>query len=196
MTKNNTMKKNLLIAVGVLLCTGVFAGGIKDPVTGLAIINKTGTSTYKVFYKNSEASDVRISIIDSDNKVVFREKLSNVAGFVRPYNFSELAEGEYILQIEDNSGIRKEQVSYHSGGVKNLFNVVRLADENKYLVTAPGKENETVTVKIYNQEGQILHNESSSSNEAFARVYKLEKVSGSITFEITDSTGASKILTF
>jgi flagellar hook assembly protein FlgD len=196
MTKNNTMKKNLLIAVGVLLCTGVFAGGIKDPVTGLAIINKTGTSTYKVFYKNSESSNVKISIIDSNNKVVFKEKLSNVEGFVRPYNFSELAEGEYTLQIEDNSGIRKEQVSYRSGRVKNLFNVVRLAETNKYLVTAPGKWAETVTVKIYNQDGEILHNESSNSAEAFARVYKLEKVSGSVTFEITDSTGASKILTF
>jgi len=190
------MKKNLLMAVGVLLCTGVFAGGINDPITGLAIVNKAGTSTYKVFYKNGEFNDVKISIIDSKNKTVFSEKISNVKGFVRPYNFSELGEGEYTVQIEDNESVRKEHVSYHSEKSTNLFNVIKLAESNKYLVTSPSKGDAVVTVKIFNQGGEVLYNESAKLSESFARVYKLEKISGDITFEITDSTGASKTFTF
>jgi hypothetical protein len=190
------MKSKLLIAVGVLLCTGVFAGGIKDPVTGFAIVNKAGTSTYKLFYTNSESQNVKVSILDTNGKTVFSEKISNVEGFVRPYNFSELGEGEYTMQIEDHSGIRKEQVSYHAEKSGDLFNVIKLVGANKYLVTSPSKENATVAIKIYNENGDILYNDSSNLDEAFARVYRLEKISGTITFKITDTTGASKVLTF
>ena len=196
MTKNKTMKKNLVIAIGVLFSTVVFAGGINDPVTGMIVVKKSGTATYKLFYKNVETSNVKVSIVDAKNKIVFAENIINEDGFVRPYNFSELADGDYTLLIEDELGIRKEKIIHHTGKVENLFNVLKFAGENKYLVTAPSNEKETVNVKIYNQEGQILYNESATLREAFARVYKLEKISGAVTFEISDSAGLSKVLTF
>ncbi len=190
------MKKNLAIVVGVLFSTMVFAGGIKDPVSGLAVIKKTGTTTYNLFYKNTERSDVKVSIIDAQNKIVFSEKINATDGFVRPYNFSELGEGEYTLQIEDNAGLKKEQISYSAGRVGNLLNVVRLAEANKYLVTAVGKIDQVVTVKIFNNEGEIIYIESTKLNEDFGKVYKLDKIRGAVTFEISDSAGASKVLTF
>ena len=188
------MKKQLLVVVYVLVCTGMFAGGIKDPVTGLTI-KKAGTSTYHVFYTNSKPQIVKIAILDVNGKMVFFEKIRNVDGFARPYNFSELGEGEYTLQVEDQSGIRKEHVSYYTEKASSLFNVIKFKS-NKFLVTSPRKENATVAVKIYNESGDLLYNDSSTLNESFARVYRLDNISGAITFKITDTAGASKVLTF
>jgi hypothetical protein len=127
---------------------------------------------------------------------VFSERINDVDGFVRPYNFAELADGEYTVQIEDNSGTRNEKISYHTEKTKTLFNVIRLTQPNKYLVTAANKGEQTVNVKIYNNEGTVLYNESSKATDAFAKVYKLDRVSGAVTFEISDASGLSKSITF
>ncbi len=190
------MKKNVVIMIVVLFSTMAFAGGINDPVTGLAVINKVGTKTYNVFYRNSEATDVTISIYNSKNKVIYTDKVKNTEGFTRPYNFAELADDEYTFQVEDNLGIKKEKISYHSEKTKNLFNVIKLAEADKYLVTSPQLNNQTITLKIYNNSGEIVYNESAQLDQAFAKVYKLNKVEGAVTFEVTDSAGVSKVLTF
>jgi hypothetical protein len=186
----------LLIVVGVLVSTSVFAGGIKDPVVGSAVVKKTGTGTYRVIYKSSNPDDVKVSIVDENNKTVFTEKLLNTDGFIRPYNLTELGEGNYTILIEDANGIKKEQVNYRLDKVSDLFNVIKLSEENKYLVTSPEHGHESLSVKIYNQAGEVLYNESTKLTEAFARVYKLEKIVGKVIFEISDSKGSSKVLVF
>jgi uncharacterized protein YfaP (DUF2135 family) len=188
------MKTKLFVAIGMLVCTSAFASWINDPRTGLTV-KKTGTGIYQVFYTNSKSQIITLSILDANGKTVFFEKIKAKKGFARPYNFSGLGEGEYTLQIEDQSGIKQEHVSYYAEKPSNLFNVIRVKS-NKYLVTSPRKDNAIVDVKIYNENGDLLYSDAAKLNEPFAKVYRLDQVSGRITFKITDNTGERKVLTF
>ncbi len=71
-------------------------------------------STFKLFYKGAQQSDVKVLILNDENQIVYSEKIKNTDGFARPYNFSNLPEGHYSIQIKDNAGIRTETVNHHS----------------------------------------------------------------------------------
>jgi hypothetical protein len=188
------MKKIMTIAAGVLFCTVVFASGTdENPSSASQVaIMKNGSSTFKLIYKGSSASDVKVAIYDAKNKLVFSERVKNSDGFLRPYNFDGLAEGEYTIAITDESGKRVEKVAYQSGTINKLVNVKKIGDEQKYLLTAGGKGAETIRVNIFDSAQTLLHTESKSIKADFAQVYSLVNVNGPLTFEIIHENGDTK----
>jgi hypothetical protein len=188
------MKKIMTIAAGVLFSTVVFAGGTDEnpsSASGVAVL-RNGESTFKLIYKGSKVSDVKITIADARNKLVFSETVRHVDGFLRPYNFSSLSEGEYTITITDESGKKVEKVDYRSGQVTKLVNVKRVDNEGKYVLTAAGKGEERITVNIFDASDVLLYNESKSTKGDFAQVYNLSKIEGPLTFEIIHENGEAK----
>ena len=89
------MKKTLSVLVVLMVISSVvFARRADNPgaAAGMAVV-KNGT-TFKLYYKGTQQMDVKVSILDATNKIVFTEVLRKVEGFVRPYNFSNLPEGD------------------------------------------------------------------------------------------------------
>src|SRR5579864_5552739 len=99
------MKKISLLLASVLLCTLVFARGIDGPIKGssVAVTNAKGSTLFKLYYKSENAGRVKITIEDEKGNTVFSETMKNADGFVRPYNFQELPEGQYTIAVEDES---------------------------------------------------------------------------------------------
>lgn len=185
------MKKMMTTMVGVLFSTLVFAGGTVDEpssASGVAVLPGT-EGVFKLLYKGAKVSDVKVSIVDATNKLVFSETVKKVDGFMRPYNFSALKEGEYTITIEDAAGEKVEKVSYRSGQISKLVTVKPVGDQGKYLLTATGKGSERITVNIFDSADNLLYNESKATLGDFAQVYNLSKVSGSLTFEIVHENG-------
>lgn len=188
------MKKIMTIAAGVLFSTVVFAGGTDENPSNASqvAILKNGSSTFKLIYKGASASEVKVAIYDAKNKLVFAERVKSSDGFLRPYNFDGLAEGEYTIAITDASGKRVEKIAYQSGTINKLVNVKKIGDDQKYLLTAAGKGTETIRVNIFDSAQTLLHTESKSISADFAQVYNLVKVSGPLTFEIVHENGDTK----
>ncbi|HEY9049124.1 MAG TPA: hypothetical protein VIN08_24655 [Ohtaekwangia sp.] len=190
------MKNILSIAAAMLISTSaMFAGAIENPnaSTGMAIM-KNGT-TIKLFYKGTRPADVKVSILDAKNKLVYAETIQNVDGFVRPYNFSNLKEGEYTIELVGENGRQVERVNYHFGKVEKLANVLHVAGEpSKYILTVANKGADVLTVKIYDSIGTLLYNAKEEADGDFARIYNLENYHGAVTFEVTDSNGVAKTL--
>lgn len=191
------MKKSLSFLV-VLLTVGsmTYANAFDNPSTNMAVL-KNGTSV-KLLYKGTEQNDVKILIFNDDNRVVFSEKIKKTDGFARPYNFSKLPEGNYRIQIIDNTGIKTEQIAYHGEqqiSRKKIMHVVRVAgSSDKFVLSVPSKQNETLTVTIYG-DNNVLYSESEIVSGDFARIYNLKDYSGPVTFKVTDSKGFSNSLT-
>lgn len=72
--------------------------------------NKEGV--FAIQYKNTEKGNVRVYILNSKNQEIFSENFQNVSSFTRPYNFTQLAEGEYTIVIEDRNGKQTEKINY------------------------------------------------------------------------------------
>jgi len=187
------MKKISLLFVGVLFCTLVFATGTDEPasISSVAVTNSTGSSLFKLYYTSNIADNVKVSIVRKSGAVVFAETLRKTAGFVRPYNFNGLEEGEYIIRIEDSNGIRKEKVYYSAGKVEKLVSIVKLAEEGKYLFTVNSKVADHVNVNIYNDRDELIHSHKSFVNKEFAEVFNLKNIN-SFTIEVSDGNGFLK----
>ena len=193
------MKKINLLMAGVLFSTLVFANGpdeTKNSSASVAVMNPSGSSLFKVFYKSSKTGDVRVSILNASGKEVLTEKIKRMDGFVRPYNFQGLAEGEYTIQVENEDGKLVEKVNYASGRVERLINVIKMnGDEGKYLLTVATKKASDYTINIYDEAGNLAYNEKRAVNGEFAQVYNLKQLK-TFTIEVTDSDGIAKSIKY
>ncbi|MFD1000375.1 hypothetical protein ACFQ21_13715 [Ohtaekwangia kribbensis] len=190
------MKKTLSILAAItIFSTTLFANNIDNPnaATGMAIM-KNGT-TVKLFYKGTKQTDVKVSIYNAANTLVYSETIKNVDGFVRPYNFTNLEEGEYSIELLGENGRQVERVIYKLGKVEKLANVMHVTGEtNKYILTVANKGQDVLTIKIYGDKGVLLYSKTEEVNGDFAQVYNLDKYNGGLTFEVSDSKGVTKSL--
>jgi len=178
----------------------MFAGGaIESPKSssGIAVMHGSGNSLFKVYYKSAEAANVKVSILNEKNQEVFSETIRKVDGFVRPYNFQNLPEGEYTIRIEDGTQVQAEKVSYTSGKLEKLIQLRKMtSEEGKFLLTASGQGKEQITVNIYDDTNKVIYTESTWIENTFAQVYNLSKVKGSVAFEIVHDNGSTQRLQY
>ncbi len=185
------MKKMIMVMAGVLVSAFAWAGGLKSE-SGMAVV-KSNASSYKLIYKAELASNVKVEIINADNKVVFSEIIKNSDGFARPYNFGSLPEGDYTIRLDNGSNWLSEKISYRQGEVQKLAHLVTLKD-GRYLLTVPGTGEDQLNIRIYGEDGQTLYTASDKVNGDFGRLFNLQQIDGAVSFEISGSSGASRVL--
>ncbi len=180
------MKKFNLLLVGVLISSLTFAFGRDESPsgTGMAVVKKSATS-YKLIYKSELASDVRVKIFNERNILVYSEIIKNSNGFSRPYNFERLGEGEYTIKVDNGSGWLTGTVLYQDGEVEMLAHLTKLED-GKFLVTVPGKGKDQLTVRVLNEQGEVIKRYENKVEGDFAQVYDVSKVTGPVSFEISN----------
>lgn len=189
-------KFNVLVLVFAL--TTVVA--LADSPASLSVTPVSNSSVYTVCYKTRETGKVKISVYSNTNQLIFSEVLTNVASFSRPYNFSQLAEGEYTIVLEDKNGQQVEKVSYFTNKIKSSIKVAEVANqENKYLLNVTSTGTEEVYVKIYGDDNVLLHEQTVEVNNNFGLIYNLSPVRSTVskvTFEISTNSGAVEVVTF
>lgn len=195
------MKKIITLSL-VLFSTVMFANGTdddKDPKvssSGAAVIKKD-VSTFRLIYKSEQQADVRVSIYNDRDQLVYSEKVNNTDGFTRPYNFENLGEGEYTIAIEDGSKKQVEKVSYRAPKVTKTLNVLKISSlEGKYLVMAAGQGDELITVSIYDGAHNLVHKSLEETKGNFSKLYNLKSLKGHLTFEISNQNGEMKSVTY
>jgi hypothetical protein len=189
------MKKTLsVLAVLMVVSSVVFARRLDNPGTApSAAVVKIGT-TFKLYYKGSQQADVKVSILDAGNHLVFSETIKDVDGFVRPYNFSHLPEGDYTIKISDKNGRMIENITYKQEKSEALSHLLKVAGTNaKYLLTVVNKEQGDVTIRIYDNSNNVIYNKKEAVSSDFARIYNLEGIDGEFTFEVTDASGTTSV---
>jgi hypothetical protein len=185
------MNKTLsFLAVLLIAFTGTaLSNNPDDPASGVSILNRG--ETIKLFYKGTEQNNVKVFILDETNQIVFSETIRSTSGFARPYNFSQLPEGNYRIELVDGSGRRQvSEVNYTTEQKPKVIHVARLSgSEDKYILSVPKDGASKLSVKIYDNMNRILHKENQTVDGDFARIYNIKDYSGRLTFEVTDSKG-------
>lgn len=186
------MKKTLSVLVVLMVVSSVvFARRMDNPGTSSssAAVVKTG-NTFKLYYKGSEQDDVKVSIHDASGRIVFSETIKDIEGFVRPYNFAHLPEGDYSIKVTDRSGRQIQKISYKHEKAEPLAHLLKVSGSNaKYLLTVSNQADGDVTVKIYDGSNNIIYNKKEPASKEFAKIYNLEGIAGQFTFEVTDQKG-------
>jgi len=193
------MKKISVLLASVLFCTLVSANGADKPAPGSSVVvtNPEGSSLFKLHYKSTKSQKVKISLFDEIGNSLFSETVKSTNGFVRPYNFENMAHGQYTIQVEDENGKMEEKVNYESTKkIDKLVNVLKLKNEqNKYMLRISSARKDNVTINIYDKDNNLLHNETTQVDGGFAKLYDLKSFD-SFTIEVTDSKGLVQSLKY
>ena len=185
--------KSILIAAIALVSSVAFA---TEPTSKVAVINQKQSGTFKVIYEGAHQGKVKLNIRNSSGETVFTETINGLAGFIRPVNFTGLEFGEYTIEIADETGTVTQVINYQLASVAKNGHVAKMNAENKYLLAIANPGKETINVKIFDGDNNLVHNESVIVNGSLALVYNLKEVVGAPTFEVTDNSGAVKTIKY
>lgn len=190
------MKKTLSILV-MLMAAGSLAFASGSPGTEARIAVVKNGATFKLYYNGSQQKDVSVSIRDASDRIVFKEVIQEVGGFVRPYNFSHLTEGDYTIEIKDNNGLRTEKIRYEKNDETKFANIFKVnGSERKYLLMISNRASSSFMINILDGSDNIIYSQMEEINGDFAKVYNLEKYFGKVRFEITDDNGNLKSISY
>jgi hypothetical protein len=164
----------------------------KSPV-GVAVVN-TG-SVFKLFYRGTKSDNVTVTIYNAQNEKVYREKLSHIVNFVRPYNFSSLPEGSYQIVLEGADGKQVQNVVYKRHNNAKLMDLMRVAGSpGKYVLRISNKGPESLQVKIYDKSQSLVYEGKENIEGDFAKVYDLSDIGNDFFVEVTDKSGNTQSL--
>ena len=184
------MKKIFFLVVALMAVGFVHANGTspESPV-GMSVI-KSG-DVVKLFYRGEKSGKVKVTIYNDDGQKVFVEVMRNIEEFMRPYNFSSLPEGNYTIEIADSQGTRSQSVkhSLYVPEEKTFAHLTRLGAEPRYMLAVPNAGSDVLTVRIFDGRDNLLYQGTEVVDGTFAKVYNLDKIGGSHTFEIIDREG-------
>ncbi len=181
---------SLVLSAAMIISNVVFA----DAPVSLDVIPAASGNVFTVYYKTPVAGEVKVSILNRNNVVVFSESLNDLSSFKRPYNFSELQHGEYTIVVEDKNGKREQKVSYESKKITSSIRIAQVSGErNKFMLNVMNNGAESVRVRIYDNAKGLVHEQEMVVSKSFGLVYNLEKVRSSqksvIMFEVSTESG-------
>jgi hypothetical protein len=152
-------------------------------------------ATVKVFYRGEALNRVTVRIYNAEGKIVFQDNLGVLDNFVRPYNFSNLEEGTYTIELTDAAGKQVSEFKYVLAGkaVEKQSRLIKLANHNaKYMLMVPSEGRGSVRVRITDDYNRVVYENNEEFTGNFAQVYNLEKISGKFSIEVIDGNGISK----
>lgn len=187
------MKKSLLMAVLLTVISTVsFAipGTTELSNTSKFQVVENTDSRYDLYYVSENVDNVIVRILDKNGKLINTDKLAEVRAFKRTYNLKGLPAGNYKIEVKNGEG-KASQAIFHNPTInKSLHSIVgQLPNANKFKVfVGPNDQNKKVQVKIFDENKQLLIEESMKNvEEGFAKVYDLSKVeSNYVTFQLTN----------
>jgi hypothetical protein len=192
-TPNNMNTRTFLSALILSVSSTIaFANPNESSMTVVAGEN---SSIFKVIYKSAAVTYVQVFIRNNKNEVVFSESFNKMSRFTRPYNFQNLPEGEYTIEVKDRTGKKIEKVNYSLGVVSSLVKVTKLGEQPKYMLSVANKGVNVINVSVYNNLGDQLIYNAHIVDGNFAIVYNL-LTAGSYTFIVTDKNGKSSTIEF
>ena len=188
------MKKILSLVLVLFAVAQVNANNVdpKSPV-GMSV-TKSGTIV-KLYYRGEQSGKVKVTIYNHRGSVVFKEILKDTEHFMRPYNFASLPDGEYTIELDNESGKRYQKVTYSSPKQEIAAHLIRLSEnEKRYMLAVPNVGKQTLTVRIYDGLNNVIFLEMQKVDGNFAKMYNLNAVSGAAIFEVVDNKGNTKRL--
>ncbi|MFT4738497.1 MAG: hypothetical protein ACI8QD_001871 [Cyclobacteriaceae bacterium] len=173
------MKKSIIIlAAAFLSFTTLFANGneVAKKIQQIAMFD-AGDKQFRLIYPFKDERAIKITITDQYGKVVGTDFVHSNSGFLRKYNMEALAPGAYQIEL---ASAKENLVKPFSITNKQVMAINDLGNEQVKLILT--HEIQEGTIKIYNAESELLHNEKYDSKKGNSRMYDLSK------YENTDFT--------
>lgn len=146
---------------------------------------------YKLVYPVKKTEQVRIRIYDDENHLLLSENVENHKGFMKSYDFSNLSDGMYTINIQSPSGVISKEV-YHRYQKDDIdFSVERNPDNESFRLVVSGVRKEPVFVDIMDENRERIYEDTVDVGKSFSRTYRFKgRVPENVLFRVS-STNSS-----
>ncbi|MEO1049950.1 MAG: T9SS type A sorting domain-containing protein [Bacteroidota bacterium] len=176
------MKRNfgMLAVLLTVISTSLFAADKKDDNAKVGIVANTAIPVYNLVYEGESAGNVKVKIYDADGRIILTDFFKSEGKFVKPYNFKNLAAGNYTFEVTGADFELTEEVVFNANTVKKASNVqAKLVKSNnfkKFSLIVYGEEVAPVTVSIFNKDNELVFVKTVDMDDNFFQVYNLEQL--------------------
>lgn len=149
----------------------------------------------------SETNPAQITIKNADGITFFSDKSSSDK-YVKMIEFGSIKDGVYVVDIIQTRGIVRKVVKKENEALTIqdeafvFSNYMAFAEERKLLVKFNNQIKEPVTLRIIDEKGNVLHEESDITTESYTGLFNLSKLnSGSYNMSLSSKafTNTQKI---
>lgn len=183
----NTKNTILALITVVFASFATMADTGKDGKTAKMDI-RTSISEDKVYvtYVGDAKVKVEVQIRDEKGRLIATDLVENENGFVRPFNISQLKDGNYSVRMLENRAL-----VYESNFVIDTKNTAIMdLGKNKFQLTYKDSHKQDVAINIYDDRGNLLHQEKVGQMDGFSRIYDLSKLNPNhVSFEVSTAKG-------
>ena len=169
---------------------GVENGPEKGNASDAKVAVMKGRKLMKLVYVNDHQSKVKIAIINERGKRINSKTLRNTSGFILPFNFSELNNGKYIIEITDDEGTIIQEIDYTWMPPKKSelkTSIYEIGDSERYNLAVVSENDKPLTVEILNNQQDLIFKERIKDYNAFSRIYNVSKAwNGPFTFRVSN----------
>jgi hypothetical protein len=146
---------------------------------------------YKLVYPVKKTEQVRIRIYDDENHLLLSEKVENHKGFMKSYDFSNLSDGMYTINIQSPSGVISKEV-YHRYQRDDIdFSVERNPDNESFRLVVSGVRKDPVFVDIMDENRERIFEDTIDVGKSFSRTYRFKgRVPENVLFRVSSKNSS------
>nr|WP_315211008.1 hypothetical protein [uncultured Flavobacterium sp.] len=181
------LKFSLVLAAVVLTATQAHAGNTDF---SLDLIKEDGKT---VSFSLKEIKKIDLSIYDTNDSLIYQEKVTSEDNINRTYDLTALPDGIYFLKAESDLKISKYKIEVvgnkaklSADAISEVYKPVLVNKNGIVTVNILNLENTPVTVAIYNSEENEVYNETLTADLYVGKIFDLTSAqNGKYTFDIT-----------
>ncbi|MFV8322076.1 hypothetical protein [Flavobacterium sp. LB3P21] len=181
------LKFSLVLAAVVLTAIQAHAGNADF---SLDLIKEDGKT---VSFSLKEVKKIDLSIYDTNDSLIYQEKVTSEDNINRTYDLTALPDGIYFLKAESDLKISKYKIEVvgkkaklSADAISEVYKPVLVNKNRIVTVNILNLENTPVTVAIYNSEENQVYNETLTTDLYVGKIFDLTSAqNGKYTFDIT-----------
>lgn len=171
------MKAITNFTLSAMLGMALLAGTAQAQDARMRLIAKNQTA--HLIYQTLKAEVVEVEISDEDGKVLMSSRFAVEGSFMRPYSLAELPPGIYYFALKDSKGVHTRKFStLAEEEQKGTIELHKTGTANELELVVKRHNSDALTVTLYNQLGELLHEESIIDQLSFRKVFTLQKLQG------------------
>ncbi|WP_443944115.1 hypothetical protein ACJVDH_14485 [Pedobacter sp. AW1-32] len=181
------MKKFLKIGIAAALLLSTASVFANDGDLKLKV---KGEKEKFIRFSIDKANDVNLSLVASDNEVVFQEQIHADAATSRVYDLNALPDGNYFLKLESDSTLTEYKVAIKDGetivsdpSVRETFKPVLKRVGDEIVLEVENKNQEPIEVQIYNEYNDGMYTDVFKNKSKFTKKFNVSQTDAeSLTF--------------
>ncbi len=175
----NTLKMKALLFLSVIMTsTGVvLAAEGSDATVSIRQIKSEQKKAIIRVTNLAEGSTAILKIKDTQGHVLHREAIQQSDAYMKKYDFSSLPSGEYLVELSTKGGTITESFDLTSGKAESqYFKPAVQVEPGMIKVAFVNRIASPVSLKLYDRRGDVLYQETVSSQETFSKGLNVSKL--------------------